>query len=71
MSKQDILQQIINDVDDARAAINKAYGFLPSKLWYKIERAKDALRLAAFEAHAIKSQMAFEMVSEEMKVMEE
>jgi hypothetical protein len=65
MSKQDILQQIINDVDDARAAINKAYGFLPAKLWYKIERAKDALNLAAFEAHAIKSQMASEMVEKE------
>jgi hypothetical protein len=71
MSKQDILQQIINDVNEARAAINKAYGFLPAKLWYKIERAKDALNLAAFEAHANKSQMASEVVDEEMKAKEE
>ena len=70
MSERDILQLIINDVDDARAAINKAYGFLPAKLWYKIERAKDSLHLAALEAHATKSQMASEVVEKE-KVGEE
>jgi hypothetical protein len=76
MSEEDIcvdkptietIQQIMDDVQAARVSITKAYGFLPAKLWHRIERAKDALHLAALEAHATKAQMvadAFEQVYE-------
>ena len=51
------IHQVIDDAQIARAAITKAYGFLPAKLWHRIERAKDLLHLLALEAHAVKAQM--------------
>lgn len=51
------IEQITDDVQAARAEIAKPYGFLPAKLWHRIERAKEALQLAALEAHAVRAQM--------------
>ena len=41
---------------EARSALFKPNGFMPPKLWHKLERARSAVDLLMMEVHAVKAE---------------
>jgi hypothetical protein len=54
MTKQE-LEEAMLCARDARTALSKPHGFMPPKLWHKLERARAAVDLLSLELQAVKA----------------
>ena len=52
------LEYVESKASEARSALSKPHGFMPPKLWHKLERARAAVDLLMMELHAVKAEYA-------------
>ena len=54
------LEYVESKAREARWELSKPNGFMPAKLWYKLERARSAVDLLMMELHAVKAEYTAE-----------
>lgn len=62
---RDTINKIEHDAKSATEALASSYGFLPAKLWSRIERARAALHLLSLEAEATRLTIIAENLNEQ------